>query len=78
MANLDRSDVERGLYEKFFVKRVDGSSAPGGRHDACDYFVLDLTHDPHAMPAIRAYADSCETDYPILANDLRDKVNGRS
>lgn len=59
-----------GLYQKFVVTRTDGSSAPGGKHDGCDYFVLDLTHDTHAMPALRAYADSCRADYPLLAADL--------
>jgi hypothetical protein len=63
-----------GLYEKFRVERTDGSSAPGAKHCGCDYFVLDLTHDAHAMPALRAYADSCATSYPALAADLRAKL----
>lgn len=61
----------RGLYEKFVVQRTDGSSAKGGKHDGCAYFVLDVSHDPHALAALRAYADSCEDDYPMLADDLR-------
>lgn len=64
-------DRSRGLYNKFEVRRVDGSSEPGGKHHGCDYFVLDLTHDPHAAAAIAAYADSCEAEYPLLAADLR-------
>lgn len=64
------SDKSKGLYHKFDVTRVDGSSEPGGKHDGCDYFVLDLTHDQHAVAAIRAYAQSCEKDYPLLAVDL--------
>lgn len=64
---------QRGLYHKFYVERVDGSSQPGGKHHGCDYFVLDLTHDPHAKATILAYADSCEVDYPALARDLRAK-----
>lgn len=67
----DPSDKGRGLYEKFLVSRTDGQSAVGGFHEACAYFVLDLTHDAHAIPAIRAYADSCERDHPALAADLR-------
>lgn len=66
------SDPTRGLYSKYAVKRTDGSSDPGGRHEGCEYFVLDLTHDPHARAALEAYADSCEGDYPLLARDLRD------
>lgn len=63
-----------GLHNKFRVERVDGKSAPGEKHDGCEYFVLDLTHDPHAAPALRAYAASCREDYPILAVDLMAKV----
>ena len=64
-------DRERGMYDKFEVTRKDGEGAPGGRHDGCQYFVLDLTHDPHAVVAALAYADSCEGGYPLLAADLR-------
>lgn len=64
-------DKNRGLYQKFFVERTDGSSAPGGKHDGCDYFVLDLDHDKHALAAIAAYAASCELEYPLLAAELR-------
>lgn len=65
------SDETRGLYQKYRVERIDGSSAPGGKHDGCEYFVLDLTHDPHALPAIEAYAESCKKDYPNLHWDLK-------
>lgn len=67
----------RGLYNKFSrIERADGSSSPGEKHADCEYFVLDLTHDPHAVPAIRAYADSAEKDgYRELANDLRTQAH---
>lgn len=33
--------------------------------------MLDLTHDPHAKPALRSYAASARADgYELLANDL--------
>lgn len=63
-------DKARGLYEKFYVKRADGRGAPGQKHNECEYFVLDLTHDPHALPAVRAYAVSCAEDYPTLALEV--------
>jgi len=63
-------DRTRGLYGKFRIERTDGKSAPGEKHDGCEYFVLDLTHDPHAPPALRAYADACRAGYPLLAADL--------
>lgn len=62
---------EAGLHHKFYVERVDGRSAPGEKHDGCEYFVLDLTHDKHAKPALLAYAESCKTEYPLLSHDLR-------
>jgi hypothetical protein len=65
---------DRGLYGKFYIDRVDGQSEPGKKHDGCDYFVLDLTHDPFAIPAIKAYAIACAAEYPALAHDLLQKV----
>lgn len=63
-------DKARGLYEKFKVERTDGSSAPGGKHETCKYFMLDVHCDQHAIPALMAYAESCKADYPLLARDL--------
>lgn len=69
-------DKTRGLYDKFRVIRTDGSSAVGGKHGECEYFVLDLTHDKHAAPALRAYSESARNDgYDLLANDLEAKVD---
>lgn len=60
-----------GLYEKFRVERTDGKSAPGQKHEGCRYFVLDVTHDPLAPPALRAYAASARAaGYGPLADDL--------
>lgn len=64
------SDKTKGLYEKFSVARTDGSSEPGGRHENCRYFVLDLDHDPLAIPALRAYAEACAETHPYLSADL--------
>jgi hypothetical protein len=65
------TDKEMGLYNKFKVERVDGGSNLGNKHQNCKYFVLDLTHDKHAIPAIIAYAESCKDEYPFLYRDLR-------
>ena len=64
------SDKARGVYEKFTVTRNDGKSEKGEKHEGCEYFVLDMNHDPHALAAIQAYAESCSADYPELARDL--------
>jgi hypothetical protein len=63
-------DKTRGMYEKFKVERTDGSSVPGGKHDGCQYFVLDAIHDPFAIAALIAYAEACEGEYPLLARDV--------
>lgn len=63
-------DMNKGLYQKYLLMRTDGSTAPGGKHHECKFFVLDLTHDPFAIPAIMAYAEACATTHPKLARDL--------
>ncbi len=65
---------EQGLYDKFEVKRTDGSSAEGGKHHGCEYFVLDLTHDRFAGEALIAYANACQEEYPLLARDIALKL----
>jgi hypothetical protein len=60
-----------GVYRKFKVTRMDGSSASGGKHHGCEYFVLDVDHDPHAKAALIAYANACEATHPTLALDMR-------
>lgn len=60
----------QGIFHKFTVNRVDGSDQPGGKHEGCDYFVLDMGHDPHAKAAIQAYAVSCAQSHPQLSAEL--------
>ena len=67
------TDYQRGLYRKYDVTRRED---PTGKHITCLYYVLDLDHDRHAIPALRAYADSCESEYPALAADLRRWAEG--
>jgi hypothetical protein len=54
-----------GFYQKFNVTKTDGSPVAG------PWFVLCFARDPHARVALRAYADSVETELPKLAADLR-------
>ena len=67
--------ADEGVYKKFVVYRADGESAPGRKHDGCSYFVLDLNHDKFAKPALIAYAEACNEEYPELASDLLLMVN---
>jgi len=62
---------QQGLFRKFDVRRTDGSDGPGGKHEGCEYFVLDVRHDAHARAALAAYADACEVTHPALAADMR-------
>lgn len=48
------------------VERVDGKP----KHVDCEYFVLDVTHDPVARDATQRYADIIRDDDPVLAADL--------
>jgi hypothetical protein len=74
--SADKKDI--GLYGKFKVERTDGKSAPGEKHHGCDYFVLDLTHDPYARAALATYARECEVEYPALHDDLLRKLGWAS
>jgi hypothetical protein len=72
------TDKAVGLIHKFDVTRTDGTSEPGGKHDGCRYFVLDVTHDPIALIAIGAYARSARASgYRTLADDLDRLINDR-
>lgn len=62
MTTTTDPDATRGLFRKYRVERTDGK--PVG-----ECFVLEA-HDRHAIAALRAYADSCASDYPSLSTDL--------
>ena len=63
---------KKGLYHKYNVTRTDGRDKNGEKHYGCAYFVLDLTHDEHAIPALQAYAASVKTENPQLAIEIND------
>jgi len=72
-------DHDVGLYNKFKVSRADGRDQRlTDKHYGCRYFVLDLNHDQHAKAAIEAYASSCESEFPKLAEDLRNQIRGNA
>lgn len=64
---------QQGIFRKFIVQRVDGSDQPGGKHCGCEYFVLDVNHDPYAKPALQTYARACEGTHPELSDQLRER-----
>jgi hypothetical protein len=68
------SSIEDRLYHKFNVTRADGRDQEGEKHHECKYFVLDVTHDPHALVAVTAYADNIAAMNPIFASILYDWI----
>lgn len=69
---------QQGLINKFNISRTDGRDSLGGDRFGADYFVLDLTYDKFADAAALAYADACKAEYPLLATDLRNKINAKA
>jgi hypothetical protein len=69
---VKRTAPNEGVHRKFKVTRTDGSSRKGKKHAECSYFVLDLEHDPFAIPALKAYAKACKKTHPALAEDLEE------
>jgi hypothetical protein len=65
----------QGLFHKYDIKRTDGKDLPGEKHQDCEYFVLDLTHDKHAAYALMIYALSCKRENPVLSRELLKKAN---
>ncbi len=61
---------DRGLINKYTVYRRDGRDKQGDKHRNCRYFVLDVSHDRFAIPALTAYANACLASKPKLAEDL--------
>jgi hypothetical protein len=62
----------RGWYEKYDVSR-DGVKLFNGKGGV---FVLNHATDPHAVVALRAYADSVREVAPDLATDIDEVLSG--
>lgn len=65
-------DVTKGIYNKYIVRRIDGKRG----HDNCQYFVLDVSHDKYAIPALEAYIKALPESFELLKNDLRKIIRG--
>jgi hypothetical protein len=75
--DMSKTNEEQGLYRKFFIRRTDSSDVPGGKHDGCEYFFLDLTHDQYALETIAYYAQACKATHPELSKDLMELTRAR-
>lgn len=59
------SEKDRGLYEKYYVERVDGKDLKGGQA-----IVLEVG-DPNSWPALAAYAETVRAaGYEFLGDDI--------
>lgn len=67
---MNEEVVDKGLIDKYNVFRRDGRDRQGDKHRNCRYFVLDVSHDPFAIPAILAYAEACREKKPVLSENL--------
>jgi hypothetical protein len=68
---------DEGLHAKYEVRRTDGRDGPGGPHEECFLFILDVDHDPLAVPALRTYAEAArKAGYHALADDLLAYLDG--
>lgn len=61
-----------GLYDKYEIKKKDGSEVD----PEAVYFVLRLDKDGSARLAALVYATSIEEENPVLASDLKLTLNG--
>ena len=66
---------DKGLIDKYNVKRTDGRDGPGSKHYRCALFVLDLTHDRHARQVLYGYGARINRKKPQLAKDLYDLLD---
>lgn len=65
------------IHRKFDVKRTDRRDRnPGDKHYGCFHWVLDIDHDPHAMPTMGFYAKLCKETHPQLSSDIMMVVKG--
>jgi hypothetical protein len=64
-------DKRNKLQQKYYVERIDERDRAGGDRVDSKYFVLDYVHDPYSVPALEAYSQACDQDFPNLAAEIR-------
>jgi len=63
-----------GIKRKYIISKVNGK--PVDKNAV--YFVLRVDKDPHAIPALLAYAKSVEKDNPEFACDVEALAESKS
>jgi hypothetical protein len=64
---MSANSLGEGLVAKYEVTKLND---PTGKHEGCNYFVLDPQHDPTARIALKAYADAILPYRPQLSADI--------
>jgi hypothetical protein len=65
---MTNDSKQAGLVRKYDVRRLRDVD---GRHEDCEFFILDLSHDQWAVVAAKEYAQL--TGNAALLNDLNDR-----
>ena len=66
------AEKQTGLEKRYMVERIND---PDGTHNNCDFFVLDLRHDPLARDSALDYAErALAAGYNQLSYDLAEQV----
>lgn len=60
---------------RYEARVADGSDTPPTAIRKTEFFVLDLTSDPHAPAAMIAYARACSATHPDLAADMLERFD---
>ncbi|WP_186155035.1 hypothetical protein [Burkholderia gladioli] len=60
---------------RYEARVADGSDTPPTAIRKTEFFVLDLTGDPHAPAAMAAYARACAATRPNLAADMLERFD---
>ncbi|WP_186169818.1 hypothetical protein [Burkholderia gladioli] len=60
---------------RYEARVATGSNTPATAIHRTEFFVLDLTSDPHAAPAMVAYAHACAATRPDLAADMLERFD---
>jgi hypothetical protein len=63
-------EAKRGIYHKYNVTKAEDGS------EVTDCFVLRPLKDPFSRAALRAYADACKAEHPVLSREIAFWLNG--
>jgi hypothetical protein len=61
---------------KYIIQKSNGNPVdPSARYFALKYFALNSSHDPHAIIALKAYAEAVRRDNPLFADQIEKELD---